>query len=194
MNINWRNIILGVLAILAVSYVTFARADSVLAWSQVVTYVDGTPIPASLQSQVGYAIYSKPCGSTAAATRLNMPLLAFTTSYTWKPAPGCYTLTVTSNLQGAESAPTNAMNVTIPQVPAVPANPTTGFVTNDTTAYRMRQTVDGYAWVAFGTVPLGTACDATHSADGIYRPVPRAQVALTNRFDTFPLVSWAKCQ
>jgi len=200
MNINWRNVILGAIAILAVSYVTFARADSVLAWSPVVTYVDGTPIPTSLQSQVGYAVYSKPCGSTATPARLNMPLLLSTTSYTWKPVPGCYTLTVTSNLQGAESSPTNPMNVTIPQFPAPPANPTTGLVTSDTTTYTFVRSADPnggigtLAVLTSGTVAKGVKCDATQGVlkDGIaYYAVPWNSVTFTGTIK--PYINFAKC-
>jgi len=172
----WLTISLGALAIIATSIV---RAGPVLAWSPVTTYVDGTPIPASLQSQLGYAVYSKPCGSTANATRLNMPLLIFATTYTWQAAPGCYTLTVTSDLQAQESVPSNPLDLTVAQFPGIPGGVTaTSTLTTQTTiAYVPVLGHDRLTFLIVGTVPLGTKCDATQP-DGPFFVVPAASVTV----------------
>lgn len=182
-------------ALLAISYVQVSRADVLISWSAVTSYTDATAIPANLLPQVGYAVYAKPCGSTQTPTRLNLPLLLSGLTYTNKQAVGCLTYTVTSNLAGFESVPTNPLNVTVPPAPAAPGNPTaTAVVGADTHAYKRRETVGGYTWVVYGTVTAGTPCDPTHTDDG-YRLIPRAAVTLTNRFDVHPLNEWAKgCQ
>lgn len=92
------------------------------------------------------------------------------------------------NSGGQESGPTNVVQATVP-VPT--PNPGT-LAVKEVTAYKMRQNVDSYAFVPIGTVPLGTACDADHSADNLH-PVARAKVTLASRFDTMPLVVFAKC-
>jgi hypothetical protein len=54
-------------------------------------------------------------------------------------------------------------------------------------AYKIRQSVDGIAFVAIGTVPFGTRCIAENPVGDYYR-VPRAAVTLASRFDTLPLI------
>jgi len=76
------------------------------------------------------------------------------------------------------------------QVPITTPNPPVLTVV-DTVAYRMRQSVDGFEMVALGTVAPGTVCGAK-TVDG-YNLVPRAAVTLANRFDTKPLLAFARC-
>lgn len=70
-------------------------------------------------------------------------------------------------------------------VPTVP-------VTKDGIAYKMRQAVDGYTFVAIGSVPIGVPC-LPDSASG-FNLVARSNVTLTSKFDTLPLLVFAKCQ
>jgi hypothetical protein len=86
----------------------------------------------------------------------------------------------------AESVTSDAP-VTITILP----NPPTGLMVTEVTAYKMRQSVDGFSFVAVGTVPLGTACNDL-DASGMH-VIPRASVKLSSRFDTMPLVVFAKC-
>lgn len=59
-------------------------------------------------------------------------------------------------------------------------------------AYKQRQAVDGLTYVAIGSVPIDTPCTMQGQA-GDYMPVPRASVTLASRFDTLPLVAYARC-
>lgn len=164
-------------ALLAISYVQVSRADVLISWSAVTSYTDATAIPANLLPQVGYAVYAKPCGSTQTPTRLNMPLLLSGLTYTNKQAVGCLTYTVTSNLAGFESVPTNPLNVMVPPAPAVPANPATGFVVGSvTTVYTAVKVKDGYQLLAVGTAPSGTRCIASQTLNG-FMAVPAASVS-----------------
>jgi hypothetical protein len=62
----------------------------------------------------------------------------------------------------------------------------------DTRAYKQRQAVDGFSFVAIGTIPVGTTCDSTHSVDG-YMPVARSTIKLASPFDVLPLIVYARC-
>lgn len=61
-----------------------------------------------------------------------------------------------------------------------------------TTAYKMRQAGDTYTFVPIGKVPAGTVCDIDHVI-GEYAVVPRALVTPFTKFDTLPLITFAKC-
>jgi hypothetical protein len=86
---------------------------------------------------------------------------------------------------------TGAVTVPAPK-PSPPSGVSATVSATNPTAYKMRQSVDGYSFVAIGTVAPGTSCDVNHSADGL-TPVPRSAVTLASRFDTLPLVVFAKC-
>lgn len=73
----------------------------------------------------------------------------------------------------------------------VDPKPPGNFTVSDPVAYRMRQSVDGFEFVALGTVPLGTDCDDRDVAG--YHLIQRANVTLANQFDTLPLTVFAKC-
>ena len=116
-----------------------------------------------------------------------------TPAYTHSTAPNgvtyCYQVTAVAG--GQESAPTAEVCKAMPA--AIP-NPPGGLtvVVTAPTAYRMRQSVDGYELVAIGTVPVGTPCTASKSVDG-FSPVPRAAVVKASKLDTLPLVVFAQC-
>ena len=59
-------------------------------------------------------------------------------------------------------------------------------------AYKQRQAVDGFTYVAIGSVPIDTLCTMQGQA-GDYMPVPRSAVKLASKFDTLPLVTYARC-
>lgn len=147
-----------------------------------------------------YNLYAAPQGQTLTQVAKDLTTLTTTRTNVVFGTTYCYALTAVAHVAGvasaesAQSAPVCGTPLQpIPATPAAPGNVQVAAVqAADTHAYRMRQAVDGYTWVAFGTVPPGTACDATHEADG-YMLVPRASVTLANRFDAYPLLSWAKC-
>ena len=68
----------------------------------------------------------------------------------------------------------------------------TWFTAQSVTAYKLRQDVDKTSFVAVGTVPVGTKCDPA-TAIGAYGVVPRASVTPRSRFETLPLIVFAKC-
>lgn len=105
-------------------------------------------------------------------------------------AVGAHPFTVTAKTTDGESAASNVATKTV--LPSPPNPPTSLTVNGALTAYKQRLSVDGVQMVAFGTIAPGTACDATHSLDGYYL-VPRSSVTPASRFDTLPLVAWAKC-
>jgi hypothetical protein len=115
------------------------------------------------------------------------------TSYEWTNlAPGTHYFAVTAvNGDGGESGLSNIGSKVVPApVPLPPGNLT---VQQDTTAYRMRQSVDSFEMVALGTVAPGTACKADQSVAGGYYVVPRDAVTLYSPFDTKPVIVFARC-
>ena len=97
-----------------------------------------------------------------------------------------------ANAAGVLSALSNTALKTFP-TPNIPNSPTNLIVSVQlVTAYKLRQSVDSYAMVPIGTVGLGTICNASRSVDG-YNVVPRVTVKLASRYDTMPLVVFARC-
>jgi hypothetical protein len=172
-----------------------------VAWTAPTVNADGTSFAPG--TTLTYNLYSAPQGSPLASVAMNLTALSSLRTNVVAGTTYCYAVTATAHVAGvagAESAQTSPPVCAAPAAPAqaTPATPAapggvTVTSTVSTTAYRMRQSVDGYTWVALGTVALGTACDASHSADGVYRPIPRSAVTLTSRFDTLPLIVWAQC-
>lgn len=114
------------------------------------------------------------------------------TSYNWTGlTPGTHYFAVTAlNGDGGESALSAIGSKVVPApVPLPPGNFT---VQQDTTAYRMRQSVDGFEMVALGTVAPGTACKPDMAVNGYY-VVPRDAVTLASPYDTKPLIVLARC-
>lgn len=154
-----------------------------LSWVAPTAYTDGSALPAA---QIGaFRIYqgtsptslarvAEVAGTVRAATRGGL-------------AVGTHYFAVTAvTVNGTESALSAVGSKVIELAPNPPV-----LTVVQTTAYRMRQSVDGFEFVALGTVPLGTACDARDMAG--YRLVPRDAVTLNNRFDTKPLTIFAVC-
>lgn len=107
--------------------------------------------------------------------------------------PGTQCYEATAVVAGVESDHTGeACKLIAPPKPNAPGTPTLTVSASNTTAYKLRQSVDGMAMVAIGTVTPGTACDAAQSANG-YSLVPRAAVKLASKFDTLPLIVFANC-
>jgi hypothetical protein len=166
-------------------------ADLNVTWKNAAVYTDGSSMPSTdiVSSTVS-------CGLNQTTLTLTVTAQGAAQSAT---VPGALSGkvyvcgVVTNSKSNGSSAIAFSNNVTTPAPkPSPPSGVTLTVSATDTTAYKMRQSVDGYSFVAIGTVNAGTACDATHSADG-YSPVPRANVKLASKFDTLPLVAFAKC-
>lgn len=107
--------------------------------------------------------------------------------------PGTQCYEATAIVGGSESDHTaEACKLIASPKPNPPGGPTLTVSASNTTAYKLRQSVDGMAMVAIGTVTPGTACDAAQSVNG-YSLVPRAAVKLASKFDTLPLVVFSQC-
>lgn len=191
---NRRNaVILGAVALFLGSCAGQAfGADAVLSWTTPTQYTDGSAL-SKCPSQTstgdclkGFRVYrGDSAASLAAVQDLND---RNATGYTFTNLPkGTHYFAVTAYTgAGVESAKSNIPTKVIVGTPNPPV-----LTVVETTAYRMRQSVDGFEFLALGTVPLGTVCDEREVAG--YHMVPREAVTLANRFDTKPLTVWAKC-
>ena len=94
------------------------------------------------------------------------------------------------NASSVMSSATNPVTANVPAAQSLPPVNVTITVTMPT-AYKMRQAVDGFSFVAIGTVPLGTVC-GNQFAQG-YTVIPRAAVTMTSKFDVKPLIVFAQC-
>lgn len=150
-------------------------AGSALAsWEAPTQNTDGTPIVLPLTYTLYGGVQGQPKVALATVSSLSY-------QHTTAPNGVTYCYQVTAIAGGEESAPTGeGCKVMV------------GLAVTVTTAYRMRLKVDGYDMVPLGTVPLGTSCVEGKTVDGL-SPVPRDSVTLTSRFDTKPVVIFAKC-
>ena len=157
-------------------------------WTNPVTYTDGSALAATdiTQTRVEYGS----CNGTAFGTKAGEVKAtgAATTGPAITVGPGTYCLRAYTTAKGVESAASAVAVATIAQ----PAPNPPVLKTVDVTAYKMRQSIDGFSFVTIGTVPLGIECNAALNADGVY-VVPRSSVKLASKFDTLPLVTFAKC-
>lgn len=71
--------------------------------------------------------------------------------------------------------------------------PPSGLVTQTTVAYKRSESVGGYTYKPLGTVMLGIVCDESTYDQG-YFVIPRSSVTLTNKYDTYPLNVYGRCQ
>lgn len=168
-----------------------AHAGTVpLTWTLPTKYTDGSNITAPITIRVYRA--------TTQAGLATAPVLTTTaagaTGYTDATAPvGTVWYQVSAVVNGVESARTSAVTVTVPSpTPEAPTNLAATVQVADTNAYKLRQSVDGFQLVAFGTVPAGTVCDVSKVVNG-YALVPRAAVTPRSRFEPLPLVAFARC-
>lgn len=129
----------------------------------------------------GYVLSYGLCGGSTAST------VQFTgTNFSSPPvADGTYCVAVQTQVGSTLSDYTVPAQVALATAPSTP-------VTTTNVAYKMRQAVDGYTFVAIGQVPVGTPC-LPDSASG-FNLIPRSTITLTNKFDTLPLLVFAKCQ
>ena len=145
----------------------------------------------ALTDLTSYKIYR---GTSATALTTSFTVTAPATTYTDTTAPSgtvFYAMTAIDSL-GRESARTAVVSVVIPVAdPKPPSGLTAVAVVADTTVYKLRQGIDGFAFVAIGRVPAGTQC--LPQSVGEYAVVPRGTVTLFSKFDTLPLIAFAKC-
>lgn len=161
-----------------------------VAWTAPATCADGTATSGC--ATTGYKVYSGPCGQAKTTVIASPAASALTASIPNLP-PGKICVDMTTLAGTAESDHSNEVSATIPApLPNPPGNVTATVQVADNSAYKMRQSIDGFTFVAIGTIPPGTNCDTSHNVDG-YSVVARSNVTLTSRFDTLPLVVYAKC-
>lgn len=161
-------------------------ATATVVWTNPTTYTDGSPLLAGEITASTVYRGTKADGSDLSMYKTLGPASSYIDTIT--PGTWCYAITVTA--KGAESDKSNvACKTALQPKPNAP----TGLTLSVTgpTAYKMRQTVDGFSFVSIGTVPLGTACQ-DKNVDG-YSVIPRDAVKLTSKFDTKPLVVFAVC-
>ena len=148
--------------------------------------VDGSPIPASgADSLASYKAEWGTCsgsGFGTAAGSQSLPLMPLSATLT-NIAPGltCFRM-YAINAAGVSSGPTNAVSVVVQNTSPTPVT---------LVAYKMRQAVDSFTFVAIGTIAPGTVC-GTQNVDG-YSIIPRSSVTLKSKFDTLPLITFAVC-
>lgn len=171
---------------------TAALAGSAtVTWTLPPVCADGSPTASNCPT-TGFRVYTGTCGQ-AKATVAGTAVATATSTTVSGLAPGKQCFDLTTLAGSGESAHTNEVSVTIvAPLPSPPGNVTIAVLAADNSAYKMRQAVDGFQMVRIGTIPVGTSCDSTHNVDG-YSLVQRSNVALTSRFDTMPLVVYAKC-
>lgn len=174
--------------LLLASAAAFAGSATVT-WTPPTTRTDGSP----LTNLAGYRIYHG-TSPTAITTRVDVTSATATSQVlTGLPAGLRYFQMTAVDANGVESARTNAVSTTIVDAPpSAPGNVQVTVQVADTNAYKLRQSVDGFAMVAFGTVPVGTVCDTT-KAVGEYALIPRATVTPRSKFEPLPLMAFARC-
>lgn len=182
--------LLLVLAISAFAPLPAMAAPVPLTCTAPTKYTDGTSI--AVGTPITFKFYR---GTTAAAAAsATTPVATATTcAATDNAGPGQWFYVATATVGGVESARTSAVTITVPNpTPEAPTNLQATVQVADTNAYKLRQSVDGFQLVAFGTVPVGTACDVSKVVNG-YALVPRAAVTPRTRFEPLPLMAFAKC-
>jgi hypothetical protein len=175
-------------ALLLLFVVGLAHAGTAtLTWVPPTQRTDNTP----LTDLASYKIYR---GTSATALTTSFTVTAPATTYTDTTAPSgtvFYAMTAIDSL-GRESVRTAVVSVVIPVAdPKPPSGLTAVAVIADNTVYKLRQGVDGFAFVAIGTAPVGTQC--LPQSVGEYAVVPRSAVTLRSKFDTLPLITFARC-
>ena len=156
-----------------------------LTWTNPTTRTDGSAVTVA---QI--KVYRGP----TCATQAVVATIPAATTYVDNAAPAgsnCYAVSAldAGGLESAKSATATAVVPVAP--PSAPSGLSTVVQVSDTGAYKLRQSVDGFAFVRIGTVPAGTQCLA--QSVGEYAVVPRGTVTLSSRFDTLPLIAFAKC-
>ena len=161
-----------------------ALADT-LTWTEAVQNTDGSAI----KPPVTESVYGAAQGSAKA--QLATGIVGTTWTNPTTPA-GAYCYDVTTVTPDGESDHTNEVCLSHAQ-PQPPSGVTLTVRAGAATAYKRREAIGTYTWVAIGTVTVGTVCDPTHEDDG-YRLVPRAFVKMASPLDTMPLTTWARCE
>lgn len=143
-----------------------------LACSPATKYTDGTTIPAGTVSAFKFF-----AASQGQPKVLVTPTAVNACSFIWAVMnPGTYCAEVSQVTQGAESdhSPEACLTIAQPK-PQAPGAPTLALNTTSTVAYVIQNGNDRLAFLIVGSVPLGTACVPSESANGFY-VVPRAKV------------------
>ena len=158
--------------------------DATLTWTPPTLNDDGTP----LVDLAGYIIYrGDESGVYVDSITLNDPTA---TSYVWTglPAGSHYFVATAFNTAGTESV----FSVEASKTFVVAPEPPTGLTAQgDLVAYAPSMTSDRFVLIPVGTVPEGTACDGSQSANGKYL-IPRDSVQWATELNR-PAVVFTDC-
>jgi len=144
-----------------------------LSWTNPTSRTDGT----SLTNLASINIYRAATVAGLATAPKLATVAAPATTYTDTSCANstAYAYAVTAvDANGLESAQTTAVTVTTP--PQAKPNPPSNLTVGTMTAYTFEKQQDRLAFLAVGTVPLGTQCDTTQPV-GPYFVVPRSAVS-----------------
>lgn len=136
----------------------------------------------------GYRIEWGTCSGTQFGTRIS-DVIATAFPYTITGlAAGDYCIRAyTRTTDGLESQPTNVVTKTLLPSRPLPPNP---LYAREGVVYQVVGTKDRFAFLAVGTVPADTSCDATQTVNA-YNGVPRA--AVTWYGNVRPQIVVARC-
>ena len=140
-----------------------------LTWTAPTNRTDGS----ALTNLASYNVYRAASATGPWTSIANVPAPA--AGSTDAAAPGgatSYYAVTAVDANGVESAKTTAVSAAVPVSPPMPP---TGLTVGAITAYTFEKQADRLAFLAVGTIPLGTACDTTQPV-GAYYVVPRAKV------------------
>lgn len=162
------------------------------------TNADGTPISSS--ATIGFNVYGGMQGTNPLPLLTNPPLSTCSrTATNVNIGVVCYAVSAVETINGvsSESAQTTPICTTVP--PPTPSAPGGATVTvsvpgTANTIYILEKATDSLVLVPAGTVPAGTACDATQAIvnkGSIYDLVPRSAVTWSGNVKS--LTAFAKC-
>ena len=184
----------ALLAVLMLLVAGVAEAATVnLTWTPPTKMSDGSTI----SGPITYRVYRATSAAGIATATAIATTPAGVSGFQDTAAPaGDLWYAVSAIVGGVEGAKTNAVTINVPApTPNAPTGLTLSVVVADNTVYKLRQGIDGFAFVAIGKAAPNTQCDVRTASDGVstLNVIPRSAVTLTSKFDTLPLITFAKC-
>jgi hypothetical protein len=158
-------------------------ADVTLNWTAPTENTDGTP----LIDLEGYNIYYGLTQGGPYPTTVNVPNPTVESYDITGLSAGTYYFVATAyNTEGTESEYSNETSRTLTSTP----NPPFGLTVSDLVAYSYSISDDKFLMIPVGTVPIGTPCDSSMSANGL-NLVLRENVEWASTYE--PPVVFAAC-
>jgi hypothetical protein len=175
------SVLLALLALPALAQTAAPTFSPTWKWVAPVNCSDGTPVAPTTGTSnctiVKYNLYTALQGQPVTLWGSVGPTVLSVQTPNTPAGIWCGQITASDSL--AESNPSAQVCITEPPVaPGAPTNPTVTLATTSTIAYMLVPGNDTYGVTIVGTVPLGTACDATKPIL-TYFVIPHAAVTLT---------------